>query len=159
VALRSLRPGTYRVTARAGDRIAARARVIVHARGRMRIVRVGRAWQPCALPSDDLRVSVAAHPTASAAPPPAPPPAKSLVTRTTDVLGAVFTKGADLVASVPPFLYFVLALAIALLGLAVLPIRAAPNLRVAALLAYHREVFVLAGTVAVITTAIAYAVW
>lgn len=161
VSLRTLRRGTYRVTARAGTRVAARARVVVLARGRMRIHRVAHPWQPCAQtqPSDLTRWALAATPTASAGLPPAPPKPKSIVRRTTDTLGAVFTKSVELVESVPPFLYAILGFAIALLALAVLPIRAAPNLRVAALLAYHRELFVLLGTVALIGTAITYALW
>jgi hypothetical protein len=160
VSLRTLRRGTYRVTAKAGSRVAARARVVVIARGRMRIRRVTHAWQPCAAqPSDVTRLALAAPPTGTAAPPPAPPKPKTIVRRTSDALGAVYTKSVDLVESVPPFLYAILGFAIALLALAVLPIRAAPNLRVAALLAYHRELFVLLGTVALIGTAITYALW
>jgi hypothetical protein len=160
VSLSTLRRGTYRVTVKAGRRVAARARVVVLARGRMRIRRVAHAWQPCAAPPSDLtRWALAAPPTATTAPPPAPPKPKSIVRQTTDTLGTAFTKSVELVESVPPFLYAILGFAIALLALAVLPIRAAPNLRIAALLAYHRELFVLAGTVALITTAITYALW
>ncbi len=70
-----------------------------------------------------------------------------------------FTKAVDVVQGVPTFLFFVLGLAIALLGLAALPGRLAPTLRLHKFLAYHREMVALAGTVTLIAAAITYVVW
>lgn len=159
VALRRLQPGIYRVTVRTRREIARRAQIAVMAKGRVRLLR-GRVWQPCAAPSTDRpRAAIASSPIAAAAPPAPPQRPKSRVDRTTDVLGATFTRAVELVESVPPFLFAILAVAIALLALAVLPTRAAPSLRVAALLAYHRALFVLAGAIALIGTVVTYAVW
>ena len=75
------------------------------------------------------------------------------------MLGVQFTRAVDVVQGVPTFLFFVLGLAIALLGLAALPGRVAPSLRLHKVLAYHREKVALAGTVTLIAAAITYVIW
>jgi hypothetical protein len=159
---RVLRAGTYRVTART-----LRGATPV----RVDLVIVG---QPNPLPGE-LAAARAANACAAVdrkgwssaeaggLGPPATTPngtdSESAFSRVGDVLGVQFTKAVDTVQEVPPFLFFVLGLAIALLGLAALPGRAAPNLRLQKLLAYHRELVALAGTVALIGAAITYVVW
>lgn len=160
---RVLRAGTYRVTART-----------LRPRGatplRVHLVIVGR---PNPLPAElaaaraanacvavDKRESAAEAggngPTANT---PTGRDSESTFTRVSGVLGTQFTKAVEVVQGVPTFLFFVLGLAIALLGLAALPGRAAPNLRLQKLLAYHRDLVALAGTVTLIGAAITYVVW
>jgi hypothetical protein len=73
------------------------------------------------------------------------------------VLGERFNRAADAVKQVHPILYVLLGLAIALLGLASVPIRYIPNARFAALLAYRRHAVALAGAAALITVTVVYA--
>lgn len=73
------------------------------------------------------------------------------------VLGARFGRAAEAVKEIHPILYVLLALAIALLGLASMPVRYVPNARMAALLAYRRQAVALAGAAALITVTLFYA--
>ena len=77
------------------------------------------------------------------------------------VLAEKFTRAVDAAQRVPLYLYAVLALAIALLALAILPRDVIRNLRVQAFLAYHRRSIALAGALAFATVLVgAYvAVW
>jgi hypothetical protein len=162
---RVLTPGTYRVTART-----------LHPRGvtrmQVRLVIVGepnpapgqiaaaRAANACtaAARGDESATSAAAGPPTGGSDRPAPK-SETVFTRAAGVLGAQFTKAVELVQAVPPFLFVILALAIALLALAATPLRATPSLRLRKLLAYHRELVALAGTVAVIAVTITYVIW
>ena len=157
---RVLRAGTYRVTARTlGPRGAAPVRVHLVIVGKPNPRRgelaAARAANACVLVDKRESVSVAVvAPT-----PPSGRKSESTFKRVSGVLGTQFTKAVEIVQGVPTFLFFVLGLAIALLGLAALPGRAAPSLRLHKLLAYHRELVALAGTVTLIAVAITYVVW
>jgi hypothetical protein len=160
---RILRPGMYRVTARTlRPRRAAPVRVNVIIVGRPNptpaVIALARATNACAHAAGEPDVTAAAAAPLGTAPPSSPRP-KPTVLRVRDVLGTQFTRAADLVREVPPFLFPVLAFAIVLLGLATIPRRVAPTLRLQALLAYHREWIVLAGTITLISVAVTYAVW
>jgi hypothetical protein len=73
------------------------------------------------------------------------------------VLGARFTRRAvDAVKSIPLWLFALLGVAIALLALAALPLRATPNGRTAVLLAHRRGMIALAGTAALVAVAVAF---
>jgi hypothetical protein len=161
---RVLRAGTYRVTART---LRPRGATPV----RVHLVIVG---QPNPLPGDlaaaraanacvavDRRggSSAEAGGTGPTTNTPSGGDSESALTRVSDVLGIQFTRAVDVVQGVPTFLFFVLGLAIALLGLAALPGRAAPTLRLHKVLAYHREKVALAGTVTLIAAAITYVIW
>jgi hypothetical protein len=73
------------------------------------------------------------------------------------VLGARFTKAVDAVKGVPFWLFVLLGFAIALLAVAALPTRAAPNGKTAAVLARHRATIALAGAAAFVVVTVAYA--
>jgi hypothetical protein len=73
------------------------------------------------------------------------------------VLGARFTRRAvDAVTSIPLWLYVLLALAIALLAVAALPLRATPNGRAAVLLAHRRGMIALAGAAVLVAVTVSY---
>jgi hypothetical protein len=74
-----------------------------------------------------------------------------------DVLGARFSRAGDAVKSIHPLLWIGLGIAIALLALAALPLEAAPNARIAALLAYRRMTVAVAGATTLVAVTIAYA--
>jgi hypothetical protein len=123
-------------------------------------IAIARATNACVAAGNESEVSSTAAAGASAGTaPPARPRSKSTFRRARDVLAVQFTKAADFVREVPPFLFVVLGLAIVLLGLATIPRRVAPTMRLQALLAYHRELVVLAGTITLISVAVTYAVW
>jgi hypothetical protein len=74
------------------------------------------------------------------------------------VLGTRFTrKAVEVVKEIPLWLFVLLGLAIALLAVAALPLRVAPNGRAAAVIAHRRGVVALAGGVALVAVAVAYA--
>jgi hypothetical protein len=161
---RVLRPGTYRVTARAiRPRGAARVhvRLVVIGRGSPRPgeLAVARAANACTTADRVPEAVAAAAAPAGDGPGRAAPESKSVFTRATGTLGTQFTRAVDVVQAVPPFLFVILALAIFLLGLAATPLRATPTLRLRKFLAYHREAVALAGTVAVIGVTITYVLW
>jgi hypothetical protein len=161
---RVLPAGTYRVTART-----LRPRGSTNMQTRLVIVgrpnpasgelAAARAANACAAGArDDESVTGVAAPTTGAADRGAPE-SESIFDRAVGVLGAQFTRAVELVQAVPPFLFVILALAIALLTLAATPLRATPSLRLRKLLAYHRELVALAGTIAVIGVTITYVIW
>lgn len=79
--------------------------------------------------------------------------------RPTDgALGVRFAREAvDVVTSIPLWLYALLGLAIALLAVAALPLRATPGPRTAVLLANRRALVALAGAAVLTAATIAYA--
>jgi hypothetical protein len=157
---RVLRAGTYRVTARTlRPRGAAPVRVhlviVRRPNPRPGELAAARAANECV--AVDKRESVAAGVVAPV--PPSGRDSESTFKRVSGVLGTQFTKAVEIVQGVPTFLFVVLGLAIALLGLAALPGRAAPSARLHKLLAYHRDLVALAGTATLIGAAITYVVW
>jgi hypothetical protein len=72
------------------------------------------------------------------------------------VLGTRFRSAGDAVKSLHPLLYILLGMAIALLGIAALPVRVAPNERVATLLEYRRGHIAIAGTMALLAVTVFY---
>jgi hypothetical protein len=159
---RVLRAGTYRVTARTLRGVApvqVQLVIVGQPNPLPAELAAARAANACAAVDRKGWSSAEAGGIGPTADTPTGGDSESAFTRVGDVLGVQFTKAVDVVQEVPPFLFFVLGLAIALLGLAALPGRAAPNLRLQKLLAYHRELVALAGTVALIGAAITYVVW
>ena len=74
------------------------------------------------------------------------------------VLGVKFAKNAvGAIKSIPPLLFVLLGIAIALLGVAALPLRMAPSRQAAMTLAYHRGGVALAGAGLLVAVAVAYA--
>ena len=72
------------------------------------------------------------------------------------VLGVQFSRAAEAVKKIHPLLYVLLGMAIALLGLAAIPIRYVPNARLAALLAYRRSTVAIAGAAALAAVSVMY---
>lgn len=72
------------------------------------------------------------------------------------VLGTRFERAGDAVRSLHPFLFILLGMAIALLGIAALPVRMAPNERVASVLEYRRGHIAIAGTMALLVVTVFY---
>jgi hypothetical protein len=175
---RPLAPGTYRIRARAlrGGRALAETRIVIFRSTPLPAeLAAARASDTCrgAVRGGDDSAAIAgpARPGTSAGGGAGPDVLRvqgNEALRTADdrardrdfpvgVLGARFSRAADAVKQVHPILYVVLGLAIALLGLASLPVRYAPNARIAALLAYRRHAVALAGTAALITVTVFYA--
>ena len=74
------------------------------------------------------------------------------------VLGARFAKNAlGAVKSIPPWLFALLGLALGLLGIAALPVRATPTRQAAMALAHHRGTVALAGAALLVAVTVAYA--
>ena len=72
------------------------------------------------------------------------------------VLGVQFSRAADAVKEIHPLLYVLLGVAIALLGLAAIPVRYVPNARLAALLAYRRSTVAIVGAAALAAVSVTY---
>jgi hypothetical protein len=72
------------------------------------------------------------------------------------VLGTRFERAGDAVKKLHPFLFVLLGMAIALLGIAALPVRMAPNERVASVLEYRRGHIAIAGTMALLVVTVFY---
>ena len=115
-----LAPGTYRVVARAipTGRTVGRARLVVVDRASRREIRAARRADSCAQGSS-VGTSDPARPPAGALSIPARPKSAPHPARRHGVLGARFARDAFFAAEdVPLWVYFLLALAIALLGAA-----------------------------------------
>ena len=159
---RVLRAGTYRVTARTLRGVApVQVQLVIVGQPNPLPGELAAARAANACASVDTRggLSAEAEGTGPTANTPTGGDSESTLTRLSDVLGVQFTRAVDVVQGVPTFLFFVLGLAIALLGLAALPGRAAPTLWLHKVLAYHREKVALAGTVILIAAAITYVIW
>ena len=161
---RVLRAGTYRVSARTlrpGGATPVRVQLVIVGQPNPLPGELAAARAANACASVDTRggLSAEAEGTGPTANTPTDGDSESTLTRLSDVLGVQFTRAVDVVQGVPTFLFFVLGLAIALLGLAALPGRAAPTLWLHKVLAYHREKVALAGTVILIAAAITYVIW
>lgn len=176
---RTLPPGTYRIRARAvpGRRVLVETRLMIFTRTPLRAelatARASNACSSAQTRADGVSATAGSARKGSSA---GGAPGRSVLrvhgpegSRTASedrardrgrpiaVLGARFSRAADAVKEIPPILYVLLGLAIALLGLASLPIRYVPNARIAALLAYRRQSVALAGTATLISVTVFYA--
>jgi hypothetical protein len=157
---RALSPGTYRIQAKAGQHRVVDARLVVVSRrdpGKIASARSADACTPAAtsVTSAGARTSASGPAgTAEALPKGAATdhrPSKGS-------LGEQFTREAvDAVASIPPWVYALLGVAIALLAVAALPLRATPSAETAMFLAHRRGVIAAAGAAALAVATIAYA--
>jgi hypothetical protein len=162
---RILRPGTYRVTARTlpshGAKPVGVPLVIVRRPNPLRSEIVAdRAANACATSGETTKFSAAVQSAASPKTPQGPRSSgrKLSLPRIGGVLAEQFHKSIDAVKAVPPFLFFVLALAIALLALAATPRKTSPSARLEVLLAYRRGLIAIAGTTMFLGVVITYAV-
>jgi len=161
---RVLGPGTYRIKARAlpGRRTVIDTRLVVVTRASKEEIAVARSADTCGSSAGHLDSSRSTVGGSSGAPPvkkstEATPPSGE-AENSGGVLGTRFTKRAvDAVKSIPLWLFALLGLAIALLAIAALPLRATPNGRAAAVLAHRRGMIALAGASALAAFTVAYA--
>ena len=166
---RVLEPGTYRIKASVlpGRRTVAEKRLVVVSRVNKEDIAAARGADACAagrgentsLKSFAARSSGAtgrgSSPQASTT---GRPTSKPRPARRHGVLGTRFTKQAvDAVKRIPLWLFVLLGLAIALLAVAALPLRVAPNGRTAAVLAHRRGLIALVGAAMLVAVTVAYA--
>jgi hypothetical protein len=160
IAGRALPPGTYRIQARAGRKRVVDTRLVVVSRRESGEIASARKADVCHAPSvatatpssSGTAVMPPSKPAGgSAQPTPGPDPSDG-------VLGRRFAQEAvDAVRSIPPWVYALLGLAIALLAVAALPLRATPGPRTAVLLANRRALIALSGAAVLTAATIAYA--
>jgi hypothetical protein len=162
---RTLAPGTYQITARAlpRGRALVDTTLVVVAHPDRDEISSGRRADTCGSnppgqsTSSTASASTPAKPTA-ATPPTTQDRAEERVTPTRDrgVLGARFTRAVDAVKSIPLWLFALLGLAIAILAVAALPMKATPSRRAALALAHHRGAFALSGAAVLFAVTVAY---
>lgn len=158
---KALRPGTYRITARTlprGRALIDTGFVVVRHPQRDEIASA-RSADAC---HSSLRGQAASSATPGSATP--RPDTNGEVENATrpsrghGVLGTKFAKaGVDAVKSIPPWLFALLGLAIALLAVSALPPKATPAPGAAVTLAHHRGVVALSGAAVMVATVIVYA--
>lgn len=163
-----LAPGTYRITARMlpGGRTLANTRLVVVQRPESGEIASRRRADAC---GSGARQSSTGSPIASTSTPAKPGSTtargqgkgkaeeQARTSRARGVLGARFTRAADVVRSIPLWLFVLLGLAIALLAVASVPLRAAPTRRGASALARHRSAVAIAGAATLVAVTVAYA--
>jgi hypothetical protein len=158
---RALPPGTYRIQARAGRKRVVDTQFVVLSRRESDEIASAHGADACRAAS-----VVAARPSSSGTAGPRAEPKPAGVSGqglsgshpSEGVLGTSFAQEAvDAVKSIPPWLYALLGLAIVLLAVAALPLRATPGPRTAVLLANRRAPIALAGAAVLTVATIAYA--
>jgi hypothetical protein len=162
-----LRPGTYRLVARAvpGGRTVVDARLVVARRANRDAIEAARGADTCAPGAGGFgRATGGTGSTNGGAGSTGGPSASETAVSTKakpakhqGVLGAHFARKAVEAAShVPIWLYLLLALAIVLLAAAALPLRAAPSTGTASVLARHRGALAVAGAATLVAVMVAY---
>jgi hypothetical protein len=166
---RVLGPGTDRIKARtvSGRRALAEKRLVVVSRVNKEEIAAARGADACATGRGGNTRSLGAtggsangagtshHATGGAVNGKTSKPRPS---RSHGVLGTRFTRNAvDAIKSIPLWLYVLLGLAIALLAVAALPLRVAPNGRTAGILAHRRGLIALTGAAALVAVTVSYA--
>lgn len=167
-----LPPGTYRIVARTlpGGRSLVDTKLVVVARPNSEDIAAAQGANVCGSEGGAQSTSsstgggasgATGGSAANSAPAKDSAEKRARAPRAHGVLGARFTKPAtavvDAVKSVPIWLFILLGLAIALLAVAALPLRAAPTRRGASTLAHRRGIFALAGAAALVAVTVAYA--
>lgn len=166
---RVLAPGTYLITGRTlpQGRSLVQTKLVIVSRPEQNEIASARGANACgsnaqgqssSSTSSATATSTPAKPSAgiaSGAQSKAEKPAR--VSRAQGVLGARFTKRAvDAVKSIPLWLFALLGLAIALLAVAALPLKAAPTRETAVALAHHRGMVALGGAALLAAVTVAY---
>jgi hypothetical protein len=159
---KALAPGTYRIQARAGRQRVVDTRLVVVSRRESAEIASARGADACRAPSLATATpssSGTVGPTARNKPKPDGGSARpEPPSNPSEVLGRRFAQEAvDVVTSIPPWVYALLGLAIALLAVAALPLRATPSPRTAVLLANRRALIALTGAAVLTVATIAYA--
>lgn len=163
-----LSPGTYTIRAKAGRRRVVDARFVVVSRrdrGEIASARTANACNGAAAVTAAASSFIGAAGGAGSKGPGAEQRSRSDTTGPTaqsrskkGALGARFAQeAADQVASTPLWFLALLGLAIMLLAVAALPLRATPSPKAAAILAQRRDVIAFAGAATLAAVTIAYA--
>jgi hypothetical protein len=158
-----LSPGTYRIQARAGRHRVVDARLVIVSRRNAGEIESARSADLCASTSGAGASS--SHGSGLAIPPTQAQRErasedKAVSRRSKGSLGVRFSKGAvGAAASIPPWVYALLGVAIALLAVAVLPPRATPGPAAAMFLAQRRALIAAAGTGVLLGAMVAYALY
>lgn len=166
---RVLGPGTYRIRARTlpRGRALVDTKLVIVTRPERDEIASARGANACGSNAQGHSSAASASWTASGAAPTTPSSGTAPFSegkaekpaspsRAHGVLGARFTRAVDAVTGIPLWLFILLGLAIAILAVAALPLRAARNRRAASALAQHRGVFALAGAVVLLAVTVAY---
>ena len=167
---RFLPPGAYRIQARTlprGRALAETRLVIFERKPHPAELAAAQASNTCRGADEGgslTQTGAGAKPAAGS--PPAGPDGKPIQVQGADagrggglpagVLGVQFSRAAEAVKKIHPLLYLLLGIAIALLGLAAIPVRYVPNARLAALLAYRRSTVAVAGAAALAAVSVMY---
>jgi len=161
---RVLGPGTYRLKARTipGGRTVADTRLVVVARANKEAIARARSADVCSTGRGEPGRSASSSGTGNGMSAGTPAAADKAARHASapsvgGVLGERFTKAVDAVERIPRSLFVLLGFAIGLLAVAALPLRAAPNERIAAVLAHHRGTIALIGTALLVGVSISFA--
>jgi len=164
VGRRVLGPGTYRIRARTlpRGRALVDTELVVVARPERERIASGRGANACRsrMPwqSSSSTASGTGKPSAAVSGARGNVDQRARPSRSHGVLGARFAKTAvDALTNIPAWLFGLLGLAIALLAVAALPLRATRRRGAAAALAHHRGTVALAGAGMLIAVTVAYA--
>jgi hypothetical protein len=159
---RLLGPGTYRIRARTlpRGRALVDTALVVFAHPQPQGIASARNADACRSrprgQSTSSTASTPGEPSATAASPGRSKTEKP--SRAHGVLGARFAeRGVDAVKSIPLWLFALLGLAITLLAVAALPLRATPTRGAGMALAYHRGMVALGGAALLVAVTVAYA--
>jgi hypothetical protein len=162
----TLRPGTYKLIARAvpGGRTVVDTRLVVVRTANRDQIEQARGADTCPKAARSSGQSTAAGASSSTAGPTGSGFSKTAAAEKSQparqhqgVLGAKFArKAVEAARSVPLWLYLLLVLAIALLAAAALPLRAAPTTGAASALARHRGVLAVAGAATLVAVMVTY---
>jgi len=165
---RALGPGTYRIMARSvpGGRALVDTELVIVSSPESDEIAAGRSANACGSKSSGQSSSSSTASASTPAKPTAGTPPTTEKGKTDDraapgrdrgVLGANFTKIAvDAVKGIPLWVFILLGLAIAILAVAALPLKAAPTRRGASALAHHRGAVALTGAAVLLAVTVAY---
>ena len=163
----TLRPGTYKLIARAvpGGRTVVDTRLVVVRRANSNQIEQARGADTCPSSTHASAQGAGAAsgsmggPTGSSSSKAdrAQAPSSKPARHHQGVLGAKFArKAVEAARGVPPWLYVLLVLAIVLLAAAALPLRAAPTTGAASALARHRGAIAIAGAATLVAVMVMY---
>jgi hypothetical protein len=157
---RVLGPGTYRVRARTlpRGRAVVDAKLVVVVRPERQVIASARGADACTSNQVGHSTSSRGTPGAAKASPARAEEQHARPSRAHGILGAKFAKYAvgGVVKRIPPLLFVLFGLAIGLLAVAALPLRATPTQHAAVTLAHHRGAVSLAGAALLVAIGVAY---
>lgn len=156
-----LDPGTYRIRARTlpRGRAVVDIKLVVVVRPERKVIESARGADACSSNQVGNSTSSRGTPgTAKASPARAEAEQHAQPSRAHGVLGAKFAKDAvgGVVKRIPPLLFVLLGIAIGLLSVAALPLRATPTQHAAVTLAHHRGAVSLVGAALLVAVGVAY---